>query len=95
MNQLKIEFENCFGIEKLDKEFNFTPEHNVNLIYAKNGLMKTSFTKVFKKFQEGKEDEIGDLIFKNTPVIKNIFEAPIIIAQVIKIKKDDLNAFLI
>lgn len=73
MNQLKIEFENCFGIEKLDKEFNFTPEHNVNLIYAKNGLMKTSFTKVFKKFQEGKEDEIGDLIFKNTPVIKNIF----------------------
>ena len=73
MNQLKIEFENCFGIEKLDKEFNFTPEHNVNLIYAKNGLMKTSFTKVFKKFQEGKENEIGDLIFKNTPVIKNIF----------------------
>lgn len=73
MNQLKIEFENCFGIEKLDKEFNFTTEHNVNLIYAKNGLMKTSFTKVFKKFQEGKENEIGDLIFKNTPIIKNIF----------------------
>ena len=73
MNQLKIEFENCFGIKKLNHEFNFTPEHNVNLIYAKNGLMKTSFTKVFKKFQEGKEDEIGDLIFKNTPVIKNIF----------------------
>lgn len=72
MNQLKIEFENCFGIEKLYKEFKFTSEYNVNLIYAKNGLMKTSFTKVFKKFQDGKQADIKDLIFNNKPVKKNI-----------------------
>ena len=41
MNQLKIEFENCFGIKKLNHEFNFTTNNNVNVIYAKNGLMKT------------------------------------------------------
>lgn len=72
MTQLKIEFENCYGIKKLNKEFTFTPEHNVNLIYAKNGLMKTSFAKIFKKFQEGKEGDIKDIIFNNTPIVKNI-----------------------
>lgn len=71
MTTLKIELENCFGIKKLDKEFNFTTENNVNVIYAKNGLMKTSFTKVFKKVQDDKESEIKDLIFNNTSV-KNI-----------------------
>jgi hypothetical protein len=72
MNQLKVELENCFGIKRLNHEFNFTRENNVNVIYAKNGLMKTSFTKVFKKFQEGKESEIKDLIFEDREPIKNI-----------------------
>lgn len=72
MNTLNIELENCYGIKKLEKEFNFTIDDNVNAIYAKNGLMKTSFAKVFKMFQDGKEAEIEDLIFKNTPVVKNI-----------------------
>jgi len=72
MNELKVELQNCYGIQKLYKVFNFTTEHNVNVIYAKNGLMKTSFTKVFKKFQDGKETEIKDVIFNNTPVVKNI-----------------------
>jgi hypothetical protein len=72
MNELSIKLENCFGIKKLEKEFIFSNEHNVNIIYAKNGLMKTSFTKVFKKFQDGIESEIKDLIFNNTPVFKEI-----------------------
>lgn len=72
MQKLEVEFENCYGIKKLDHEFNFTPENNVNIIYAKNGLMKTSFTKVFKKFQDNKESEIKDLIFNAIPVKKNI-----------------------
>lgn len=72
MEKLKIEFENCYGIKKLNHEFNFTTKNNVNVVYAKNGLMKTSFTKVFKKFQEGKENQIKDLIFNNTPIVKNI-----------------------
>ncbi|MCG3668558.1 hypothetical protein L5F24_11180 [Aliarcobacter butzleri] len=72
MQKLEVEFENCYGIKKLNEEFNFTTENNVNVIYAKNGLMKTSFAKIFKKFQDGKEGEIKDIIFNNIPIIKNI-----------------------
>ncbi len=72
MEKLEIEFENCFGIKKLNTEFNFTVDDNINVIYAKNGLMKTSFTKVFKKFQDDKQDDIKDMIFNNTPITKNI-----------------------
>ncbi|WP_375724102.1 hypothetical protein LXN10_00985 [Arcobacter sp. KX21116] len=72
MNILDIKLKNCYGIKKLQKAFNYTPEFNVNIIYAKNGLMKTSFTKVFKKFQDNKQDEIQDLIFNSTPVSKDI-----------------------
>jgi len=72
MTTLEIDLENCFGIKKLNHKFNFTPDNNINAIYAKNGLMKTSFAKVFKMFQDGKESAIKDVIFNNTPVIKNI-----------------------
>lgn len=72
MNKIEINFENCFGIKKLNEEFNFTNTNKVNAIYAKNGLMKTSFTKVFKKIQDSKENEIGDEIFNNEQVEKEI-----------------------
>lgn len=72
MQKLEVGFENCYGIKKLNHEFNFTQENNVNVVYAKNGLMKTSFTKIFKSFQDGSESKIKDLIFNNTPVVKNI-----------------------
>lgn len=72
MNELCIKLENCYGIKKLKKtEFSFE-DSNVNVIYAKNGLMKTSFLKVFEKFQNGKEGEIRDEIFGNEPVIAEI-----------------------
>lgn len=55
MNTLNIELENCYGIKKLEKEFNFTIDDNVNAIYAKNGLMKTSLQKFLKCFKMGKK----------------------------------------
>jgi len=60
MNKLKIEFENCYGIRKLDFEFDFE-KNRTNLIYAPNGFMKTSFAKTFMDFSEGKESE--DLVY--------------------------------
>ena len=46
----------------MEHEFNF--EHgNVITVYARNGLMKTSFAKTMKKIQMGKPDEIRDEIF--------------------------------
>lgn len=46
MNQLNIDFENCFGIGKLNYTFNFATT-NTFLLYAPNGTMKTSFSKTF------------------------------------------------
>lgn len=48
METIKIDWENCFGIGKLNHEFNFIKENsNSFMIYAPNGTMKTSFAKTF------------------------------------------------
>ena len=62
MNSLNIELTNCFGIDLLIHEFNFE-KGNVFSIYARNGLMKTSFAKTFQLIQKGKEEDISDAIF--------------------------------
>jgi ABC-type phosphate/phosphonate transport system ATPase subunit len=71
MQKININLENCFGIKKLEKELDFCSS-NINTIYARNGLMKTSLTKVFKKIQDDKKGEIGDVIFESTPTICDI-----------------------
>ena len=62
MNKLKIDFTNCFGIKRLSYEFDFS-KGNVFSIYARNGLMKTSFANTFQRLQQGKEANICDKIF--------------------------------
>ncbi|MBR0466998.1 MAG: hypothetical protein IJJ40_05880 [Clostridia bacterium] len=62
MDVLSVNLEHCFGIESLNYEFDFT-KGNVFAVYARNGLMKTSFAKVFKKLQMSKSKEIRDEIF--------------------------------
>ena len=46
MKEIKINLENCYGINKLEYEFDFS-KNNTYAIYASNGTMKTSFTKTF------------------------------------------------
>lgn len=48
MKKLIIDFEYCYGIKKLEYEFNF--KNRTFAIYAPNGVMKTSFSKVFQDF---------------------------------------------
>lgn len=62
MNKLNIELTNCFGIDLLNYEFDFE-KGNVFSIYARNGLMKTSFAKTFQLIQQGKTENISDVIF--------------------------------
>ena len=57
MNKLNVKLENCYGIEKMEYEFDFS-ENNAIAIYARNGLMKTSFSKTLKKIQDNKNGEI-------------------------------------
>lgn len=64
MEFLQCKLSNCYGINTLDYKFNFKDSNtNVFVIYARNGLMKTSFAKTFKMLQNGKESEIKDEIF--------------------------------
>lgn len=79
MDKVMVNLENCFGIQKLSYEFDFT-NNNVYAIYARNGLMKTSFSKTFKKIQEKKQDEIRDEIFNLTGVAN------------VKIDMNDMNS---
>ena len=62
MQKIKCDLVNCYGIQKLESEFTFS-DTSVIAIYAKNGLMKTSLAKAFKKIQDEKQDEIRDEIF--------------------------------
>lgn len=65
MKKLNVNLKNCFGIEALSYEFNFS-EGNVFSIYARNGLMKTSFAKTFQLIQQqGEGANLRDVIFEN------------------------------
>jgi len=60
MNELKIHFENCYGIKKLQHTFDFT-KSKVQIIYAPNGAMKSSFAKTLEDISVEKVSE--DRIF--------------------------------
>ena len=47
MRTLEINLENCFGISKLKHKFDFS-SYNCVLIYAPNGMMKSSFARTFE-----------------------------------------------
>ena len=59
MNELKIHFENCYGIKKLEHTFNFS-QSKVQIIYAPNGAMKSSFAKTLEdiSLEEKSKDRI-------------------------------------
>ncbi|NKQ39562.1 MAG: hypothetical protein HF967_08895 [Methanosarcinales archaeon] len=69
MNKLKINFENCYGIKKLDYEFDFN-KCKTYAIYAPNGSMKTSFAKTFLDLS--RKENSKDSIHENLETIRNI-----------------------
>ena len=70
MQKLHINLENCYGIKKLEHEFDFS-ECKTFVIYAPNGVMKTSFAKTFNDVGNGKKpcDQVDETL---TPVY-NLF----------------------
>lgn len=60
MDELKIHFENCYGIKKLQHTFDFT-KSKVQIVYAPNGAMKSSFAKTLEDISLEKVSE--DRIF--------------------------------
>jgi len=69
VKKLKIKFENCYGIRKLNVEFDFSKK-NVVSVYAPNGVMKTSFAKTFKDAFSG--IETTDRIYSDRKTIREI-----------------------
>jgi len=69
MEKLKIKLENCYGIKKLNVEFDFS-KGNVVSVYAPNGVMKTSFANTFKDVFGGKETT--DRIYSDRKTIREI-----------------------
>lgn len=65
MSNLKIKIQDGYGIEKLEHSFIFdassaTPHNDTHIIYAQNGTMKSSFTKVLKS-KESVRDHIRNI----------------------------------
>ncbi len=72
MNKLKVKLENCYGIKKLEHEFDFS-NFKTFVIYAPNGVMKTSFAKTLSDIAKGEKpcDQIDDTL---TPIFNFLID---------------------
>ncbi len=68
MKKIKINFKYCYGIKKLEKEFDFS--NRTFTIYAPNGSMKTSFAKTF--YDYANDRETTDLAFPERKTVREI-----------------------
>ncbi len=66
MNILKVDLENCYGIKKLEHEFSFN-NHHTHLIYAANGMMKSSFALTLKGISGQDKQTAKDRIHPELP----------------------------
>ena len=69
MEKLKLKFEHCYGIKRLEQDFDFS-DFKTFAIYAPNGVMKTSFAKTFDDYVNNKESR--DKIFNREPYERKI-----------------------
>lgn len=69
MQKLILNLQYCYGIKKLDIEFDFSSQKTFS-IYAPNGVMKTSFAKTFKDLSNNQESK--DLIFTDRETVRII-----------------------
>lgn len=69
MQEILVEFQNCYGIKKLTATFDFSNKKTYS-IYSPNGTMKTSFAKSFKDLSNGMDSK--DLMFPDRTTIRKI-----------------------
>lgn len=69
MEKIHLHLENCYGIKKLEKDFDFSSGRTY-AVYAPNGVMKTSFAKTFEDVSSGQVSK--DLIFPERTTIREI-----------------------
>ncbi|WP_416193414.1 hypothetical protein [Nitrobacter sp. TKz-YC01] len=54
---IKISMKHCFGIDALDHAFDFSNNNMPVLVYAPNGVMKTSLAKALRSYANNKQPE--------------------------------------
>lgn len=89
MKKLKIDLESCYGIKKLNVEFDFT-KSTVVAVYAPNGAMKSSLANTFQAIAEGKAPQ--DRFFPNRQTNCAIVDetgAPIKAAEILVVRPYD------
>ena len=69
MEKLKVNLKNCYGIKKLEHDFDFSND-NTYAIYAGNGVMKTSFARTFNDLSTGQDSK--DLMFQHKETVRDI-----------------------
>lgn len=65
--KLDVKLENCYGIKKLNYNFDFS-ECRTYVVYAPNGVMKTTFAKTFEDLITGKDSK--DTVFDRQPYVR-------------------------
>lgn len=71
MEKIQVNLENCYGIPRLNHEFDFSKK-KAAIVYAPNGMMKTSFAKTFKDHSSGSQSL--DRIFKSKASSREIYD---------------------
>lgn len=92
MNTLKLEMENCYGIQKMQQVIDFS-NNNVAVIYAPNGTMKSSFAKTFEAIRDGKTVEEKVYGCKSKYLITDEVATPISPESIMVINPFDENAY--
>ena len=57
MDKLKLNLENCYGIQKMDAMLDYS-KNNVAIIYAPNGSMKSSLAKTFESIRDNLYEQV-------------------------------------
>ena len=65
IGNIKINWKNCFGIKQLEHEFKYQENKNIQLLYAPNGTMKTSFAKTMKYLSGQSKDKPCDQLHQD------------------------------
>lgn len=68
MISIYTKLENCYGIPKMEYNFQFSDVKKAHLIYAPNGIMKTSFANTIEDVFEGRETK--DVFFPERQSIR-------------------------
>lgn len=70
--KVSVNFTNCYGIDALAHTFDFSNNNMPVLVYAPNGVMKTSLAKTLKQYANNKEPE--DIFFPERESTFRIFD---------------------